>query len=54
MFDPTGYLQSVTRPGLNGNVRWSYAYEPAFNRIQSIADPLQHPTTYSYDDVAWS
>jgi RHS repeat-associated protein len=47
-----GRVQSVTRPGPNGNVTWNYAYEPVFNRIQSIIDPLNHPTTFVYDDVA--
>jgi RHS repeat-associated protein len=48
-YTAAGYLNTVTRPGPSGNVTWTYAYEPTWNQIQTITDPLTHVTTFGYD-----
>ena len=48
-YTTNGYLATVTRPGPNGNVTWTYAYESTWNQIQTITDPLNHTTTFGYD-----
>lgn len=49
-YDAMGNVASVTRLyGTPNAVTTSYAYEPKFQQIASITDPLNHNTTFSYD-----
>jgi RHS repeat-associated protein len=45
-YDNPGNLTSVTRAGPSGPVSTTATYEPQFNQISSITDPLLHTTTF--------
>ena len=43
-------MTGVTRlAGTPNAVTTSFTYEPTFNQLASVTDPLQNTTTYSYD-----
>ena len=45
-----GNVTSVTRlSGTPDTVTASYTYEPAFNQVKTVTDPLGHITTFNYD-----
>src|SRR5438874_1391411 len=47
---PNGNVQTVTRlAGTVQAVTTSYTYEPMFNQLASVTDPLFHQTTFGYD-----
>ena len=51
-YDPLGNVASVTRlAGTNEAVTTTYTYEPRFNQLATVTDPLMHTTTYGYDDA---
>ena len=46
---PNGNVQTQTRlAGTAQAVTTTFTYEPLFNQLASVADPLQHPTIYGY------
>jgi YD repeat-containing protein len=46
-YDAKGNVTSVTRLAGTGNaVTTSFTYEPVFNQVASITDPLNHTTTF--------
>ncbi len=52
-YDCMGNRTSVTRlAGTFNAVTTSFTYEPKFNQLASITDPLQHTTTFNYDPTA--
>ncbi len=51
-YDAMGDLTSLTRLAGTGNaVTTTFTYEPTFNRVASITDPLSHTTTFAYDGL---
>jgi RHS repeat-associated protein len=49
-YDSYGNRTKVTKLlGTANSVTWAFAYEPGFQQLQSITDPLGHVTTLSYD-----
>src|SRR5206468_9110624 len=49
-YDAFGNVQQVTRlAGTAQAVTTSVTYEPLFNQLASMADPLLHTTVYGYD-----
>ena len=48
--DASGHVPGATRMyGTGQVVTWNYTYEPIFNQLASVTDPLSHATTYIYD-----
>jgi RHS repeat-associated protein len=59
-YDAMGNVLSVTRcvagpppctETTAGALTTHYTYEPKFNQVATVTDPLQHTTTYGYDDA---
>lgn len=49
-YTPLGQVQSITRlAGTPQAVTTEYAYEPAFQQLDTITDPLDHVTDFDYD-----
>jgi RHS repeat-associated protein len=48
-YDSLGNVTSVTRIAGTLKAVTTYTYEPLFNQIATITDPLEHTTTYGYD-----
>ena len=52
-YDSNGDVLSVTQLfGTTNANTYSYTYEPVYQRIASITDPMGHVTTFSYNDAA--
>jgi len=52
-YDCMGNLTSVTQLAGTGNaVTTSFTYDPKFNQLTSITDPLGHQTTFTRDNVS--
>lgn len=50
-YDAAGNTTGVTHlAGTPNAVTSSVAYEPTFNQVTSVTDPLNHTTTFAYDD----
>lgn len=58
--DSTGNVTAVTRCKPNqtpctdqaaGSLTTRYTYDPRFQQVATVTDPLNHTTTYGYDDV---
>jgi RHS repeat-associated protein len=49
-YDAVGNTTGITHlSGTTGAVTTSLVYDPVFNKVQSITDPLGHKTTFTYD-----
>ncbi len=49
-YDAKGNMLTMTRlSGTANAVTTTYTYEPAFNQVTTITDPLNHTTTFGYD-----
>src|SRR5207245_5448786 len=49
-YDTQGNVLTVTRlAGTGDAVTTTVTYEPTFNQVASISDPLSHTTSFSYD-----
>ena len=50
--DVLGNVLSETRlAGTGGAVTTTFSYEPNFQQVASVTDPLQHTTTITYDSL---
>ncbi len=51
-YDALGNLTSLTRlSGTSSAATTSYTYEPAFNRVSAVTDPVGNTTSYAYNDT---
>ncbi len=51
-YDSAGNTKSISRlSGTPNAVTTSFTYDPVFNKIASITDPLGHTTSFSYDTL---
>ncbi|MGH2459982.1 MAG: RHS repeat-associated core domain-containing protein, partial [Chloroflexota bacterium] len=51
-YDALGNVTSVTRlAGTSGAVTTTMTYDPTFNQLTSITDPLNHTTSFGYDSA---
>jgi len=49
-YDAIGNVRTVTRlPATLNEATTTYTYEPVFNQVATITDPLNHTTTLAYD-----
>jgi RHS repeat-associated protein len=49
-YDQRGNTTQVTRlSGTPAAVSWTFTYEPIFNHLRTVTDPLDHTTTFTYD-----
>jgi len=49
-YDANGNVTSVTRlSGTSNAVTTTFTYDPTFGQVTSVADPLNHTTSFSYD-----
>jgi YD repeat-containing protein len=54
-YDTAGNVTSVTRLAGTGNaVTTSATYDPTFNLLTSVADPLSHTTSFTRDGLGMS
>jgi len=52
-YDPKGNVLTTTRMAQDpaNSVTTTYTYEPTFNQVATITDPLNHTTTFIYDSA---
>src|SRR5262249_50326826 len=49
-YDSAGHVLTVTRLAGTGNaVTTTFTYEPKFNQLATVTDPLNHTSTMTYD-----
>jgi YD repeat-containing protein len=48
-YDSLANVLTATRYLNSAPITTTYTYEPTFNRVATISDPLGHPTTFTYD-----
>src|SRR5271170_1484324 len=48
-YDSLGNVKSVTRTANTSPVTTSYTYEPTYNQLETVEDPLSHTWTIGYD-----
>ena len=51
-YDAMGNILSITRMAQDppNSVTTNFTYEPDFNQLETITDPLSHPTTFGHSD----
>ena len=51
-YDPKGNVLTVTQlPNTPDQATTTYTYEPVFNQVATTTDPLNHTTTFGYDNL---